>query len=188
MIVTNKKQVKIYVNSLLLILKKKNALLSDFFQVGNELFLINAFICSSEKTRSFFLQNNSLDKLKYKILLELFPGISSLTKLFLDILLKKRHIYLLSSINDEFQEKFEKIQRISRIKIVISSSLSNDLNTLDKFYTQIIKVLKSSFKSTYYIFQIYFDPKLLGGIIFEHDTFFLDLSIKNSLKKLVNIS
>lgn len=188
MVVNNKKQIKIYVNSLILTLKKKNAFLRDFLQLGNELFLINAFICSSEKTKSLFVENNSLDKLKYKIILDLFPGISSLTKIFLNILVKKRHMYLLSNINSFFQEKLQKIQQISKIKLIVCSALSNEVDSLDKLYALSLKVLKSSFKATNIILDIYYDPKILGGIIFEHDSFFLDLSIKNSLKKLVKIS
>jgi len=187
MVINNKKQVKIYVNSLVLTLKKNSLFLKSFLELGNELFLINAFICSSTKTKTFFLENNSIDKLKYKIILDLFPGISSLTKIFLNILLKRKHLYLLSDINYSFQEKLEKIQKVSKIKIIICSSLPTEIVTLDNLYTLLLNTLKSSFNSSNFIIDIYYDPKILGGIIFEHENFFLDLSIKSSLKKLVKI-
>jgi F0F1-type ATP synthase delta subunit len=65
--------------------------------------------------------------------------------------------------------------------------LPTEIVTLDNLYTLLLNTLKSSFNSSNFIIDIYYDPKILGGIIFEHENFFLDLSIKSSLKKLVKI-
>lgn len=187
MIINSKKKTKIYVDSLLMLVKANTSSLSNYFKIGNELFFLNTFICSSEKIKYYFLENNLKDKIKYKILLELFPGLSFLTKNFLTILSQRRHLYLLSNINHVFQEKLRKLQQIITIKIIIFCSLSNNDNDLENLYKLIFNTLKIFFNSSNFFLSISYDPKILGGIIFQQENLLLDLSIKNTLKKLIKI-
>ena len=187
MVINSKKQTKIYVDSLLMVIKANISAKTTYLQVGNELFLLNIFICSSEKTKNFFLENNSKDKIKYKIVLELFPGLSFLTKNFLNILFQKKHFYLLSNINNIFQEKLKKFQQILTLNLVVSYSLLNDGNNLENLYKLIFEILKTSFNSSNFILTISYDPKILGGIIFQQENSLLDLSVKNILKNVIKI-
>ena len=187
MVINSKKQTKVYVDSLLMLVKVNISSKISYFQVGNELFFLNTFICSSEKIKKFFLENNLRDKIKYKILVELFPGLSFLTKNFLNILFQKKHFYLLSNINTLFQEKVKKFHQIQTLKIIVSYSLLDDGNYLENLYKLLFAILKTLFNSSHFILTISYDPKILGGIIFQQESSLLDLSVKNILKKIIKI-
>lgn len=183
MVLTRKKQVKIYSDSLLVILKKNNSSIEQFSQIANEFFLLNAFIYSSENSKQFFLQNSFNDELKEKILLKYFPGLSSLTKIFLGILFKKKHFSLFPEINESFQEDLQKIQQIIKLKVIVPFSISEKEKTT--FSALFFQILKKYFHSHNFLISISYDPKILGGLIIQHENLLVDLSIRNQLKNLI---
>lgn len=183
MTLTKKKQVKIYSDSLFVILKKNNASSQQFSQIANELFLLNAFINSSENCKQFFLENNFNEELKQQILFKSFPGLSSLTKIFLSILFKKKHFFLFSEINAHFQTNLLKTQQIIKLKIILSSSIAE--NEKRKFSGLFFNLLKKYFNSSNFLLNISYDPKILGGMIIQNEYLLIDLSIKNQLKNLI---
>jgi len=151
--------------------KQTNSLLADLNVIGEELLVIKSFILSSKGTKEFFKNPTYPESQKLNLLLSIFPGLTSSTKSFLKLLTEKSHLSLLPSIYEEYTEMLLKIKGSTKVNLLITAALKKSTG---KTLLDTLRVL-TKYKSI--LLNVFYKPKLLGGIIIEYNSLSIDASI-----------
>lgn len=151
--------------------KQTNSLLADLNVIGEELLVIKSFILSSKGTKEFFKNPTYPESQKLNLLLGIFPGLTSSTKSFLKLLTEKSHLSLLPSIYEEYTEMLLKIKGSTKVNLLITAALKKSTG---KTLLNTLRVL-TKYKNI--LLNVFYKPKLLGGIIIEYNSLSIDASI-----------
>jgi hypothetical protein len=151
--------------------KQTNSLLADLNVIGEELLVIKSFILSSKGTKEFFKNPTYPESQKLNLLLGIFPGLTSSTKSFLKLLTEKSHLSLLPSIYEEYTEMLLKIKGSTKVNLLITAALKKRTG---KTLLDTLRVL-TKYKTI--LLNVFYKPKLLGGIIIEYNSLSIDASI-----------
>jgi len=151
--------------------KQTNSLLADLNVIGEELLVIKSFILSSKGTKEFFKNPTYPESQKLNLLLSIFPGLTSSTKSFLKLLTEKSHLSLLPSIYEEYTEMLLKIKGSTKVNLLITAALKKSTG---KTLLDTLRVL-TKYKNI--LLNVFYKPKLLGGIIIEYNSLSIDASI-----------
>jgi F-type H+-transporting ATPase subunit delta len=154
--------------------------LPNVYVIGEELSLIRAAFISSKNLEDFFNNPTKEEQQKLKILLDIFPGLTSLTKSFLKVLAERSNLNLLPEINDEFTRLLLKFQNSTKVKLITASSLQ------ESYGLALLNTLKELTASSEIILNISYNPKLLGGIIIEYNSVSIDASILKEFSLFFN--
>jgi ATP synthase F1 delta subunit len=141
------------------------------YSIGEELSLLSSVITSSKRFQTFFQNPTLPEQQKLDLLLNLFPGLTGITRCFLKVISEKSHLYLLPEISKEYQELLFKYSNFTRVKLITSSILEESYGPF------LLKTLKTLTKSKEVILEISYNPQLLGGMILEYNSTSTDASI-----------
>lgn len=144
---------------------------TDINIIGEELLLLRAILISSNKINNLFKNPTYVEQQKANVLFSLFPGLSITTKSFLKVLTERNHLALLPEISDMYQETLLKFQNSVKVKVILASPLS------ESFGTSLNNSLKTLTKANEIFLTVAYNPKLLGGLIIEYNSFAIDASI-----------
>lgn len=119
---------------------------------------------------------------KAKVINEISKGrFSELSRLFLNLLVRKGRERFLRDIMVVVCERYDAIKGISRINLVTAAPISDALKTL------IVDKIKSDSPLTQIELKTKVDESLVGGFVLEYNNYLADRSIKrflNEVKKL----
>jgi len=144
---------------------------TDISILGEELLLLRAILISSIKLKEFFKNPTYLEQEKEKVLLTIFPGLSTTMKSFLKVLTERSHLSLIPEISEEYNRILLKFKKSTSIKVITSSTLNEDFGPL------LLTNLKKLTDSKDIILNVVYNPKLLGGLILEYNSIAIDASI-----------
>jgi len=157
----------------------KNNQLSTLFKIGDELFQLGALFTTSSIIRNYLQNPTYSEEKKLDLILELFFDLNSSTTAFLKVLTERKHLYLLPDIAKNLQEYLLKLQKISKVKMIVASPLE------PQFGPKIIQLLKTITKSSEIHLEISYDPNLLGGFRLEYSSFVLDASLIKDIRSIL---
>jgi len=154
-----------------LLVKQTSIILADLNVIGEELLVIKSFILSSKGTKEFFKNPTYPESQKLNLLLGIFPGLTASTKSFLQILTEKSHLALLPEIYEEYTETLLKFRSSTKVNLLIAAALKSKsgktLLTTLRFLTNYKNIL----------LNVFYKPKLLGGLIVEYNSLSIDASL-----------
>jgi len=136
-----------------------------------ELEILSAGITNSPKIQKIFKNPLYSENLKLQILLSLFPGLSIRIKALLLILTERKHLYLLPQISSEFLFFLSRTKKQSVFNLTICTFLP------EQFGKQLLNQLRLFTKGKDCFLKIFYNPRILGGVIIDYDSLSLDLSI-----------
>lgn len=143
----------------------------DIFIIGEELILIRSILTSSKDVDSFFKNPTYQEQQKLEIILNLFPGLTVITKAFLRVLMERNHLYLIPEISETYNKFLLKFKNITAVKLITASPLEENFGSL------LLNSLRKITKSEEIVLTLTYNPKLLGGIILEYNSVAIDASI-----------
>jgi len=146
---------------------------STIYTCGEELMFLRMAFISSEKVKNFCTNPTINEKIKEKLLLTLFPGLSLTMRSFIKILGERSHTALLPEISEAFQKILLKYKKIVQAKIITASSLDVSSGNL------LLSTLKKVTNANEVLLTVSYDPKLLGGFVLEYNSVALDASLLN---------
>lgn len=149
----------------------QNNFIPDIFVLGEELILVSSIIVSSKTLKDFFTNPITRDYQKLDVILNIFPGLTLTMKSFLKILTERNHLSLIPFISEQYNTFLTKVKNSTKVKVILSSSLT------DTFGDSFLTTLKKLTGSNEVILYVAYNPKLLGGIIFEYNSVAIDASI-----------
>jgi ATP synthase F1 delta subunit len=141
------------------------------YSIGEELSLLSSVVTSSKRLERFFQNPTLPEEQKLDLLLNLFPGLTGITRSFLKIVNEKSHLFLLPEISKNYQELLFKFQNSARVKLITCSILEESYGLF------LLKTLKNLTNSKEVILEISYNPQLLGGMILEYNSTSTDASI-----------
>lgn len=153
---------------------------STIYTCGEELMLLRMAFLSSEKVKNFCTNPTINEKIKEKLLLTLFPGLSLTMRSFIKILGERSHTGLLPEVSEAFQKILLKYKKIVQARIITASSLEVSSGNL------LLKTLKKITNANEVLLTVSYDPKLLGGFILEYNSVALDASLLNEFSLFFN--
>jgi ATP synthase F1 delta subunit len=157
--------------------KKKNP---DIFFIGEELLFIRSFILSSKSFKKFFENPTYSDQQKLEILLNIFPGLSFPLKSFLKVLVERSHLFFLPQISDEYTKTLISFRNSTNVKIFTASGLKENSGIF------LLNALKKLTNSKEIVLSVFYNPKLLGGLIVEYNSKSIDASILKEFSLFFN--
>lgn len=143
----------------------------SIYIIGEELLLIRSTLVSSKKLKDFFKNPTYAEEKKFKVLLSIFPGLTITMKSFLKVLTERGHLSLLPDISDEFTKILLKVKKVTKVKLVIASTLKENYGSL------LLETLRKLTSSKEIILNVTYNAQLLGGIIIEYNSASIDASI-----------
>ena len=136
--------------------------------LGEELLLTRALFISSKTFQKILKNPTYREEDKLKVILTIFPGLSSTLKALLLILTKQNNLYLLPEISDEYNKILLKIKNAIRIKITTSTPFD------EKYGSLLLEKFKTITKTNEILLSIAYNPKLLGGFILQYNSLIID--------------
>jgi ATP synthase F1 delta subunit len=150
------------------------------YSVILELSYVTSFIISSQKIRNIFNNPTLPEKRKLEVILDLFPGLSSITRSFLKILTEKTHLSFIPEITEEYNQLLLKFEKSTKVKLILA-------NILEKSYgTVLLNSLKKITESINVFIDISYNPQLLGGLIIEYNSISIDASLLKKFSLFFN--
>ena len=153
---------------------------ADIYLIGEELLLIRSLILSSKTTKDFFKNPTYPEQQKLNLILSIFPGLTSSTKSFLKVLTERSHLSLIPDVSDEYNEMVLKFRNSTNVKLVIATALKESYASL------ILKTLRTLTNSKEILLKVFYNPKLLGGLIVEYNSLSIDASILKEFSLFFN--
>jgi len=141
------------------------------YLVGEELSLIRSLFVSSKKLQQFFQNPTYSEQQKLDLLFNFLPGLSLVTKSFLKVLTERSHFALLPEIGIEYERILSQFQNITHVRFIVASILQ------ETYGESLLKTLKELTGAKEILFNVSYNPKLLGGFIVEYNSVSIDSSI-----------
>jgi F-type H+-transporting ATPase subunit delta len=148
--------------------------------IGEELSLLSSIITSSKRLQTFFKNPTIPEQKKLDLLVQFFPGLTPITRSFLQVLSEKSHLSLIPEIFVEYNKTLLKFQNSTRVKLITASILQENYGLL------LLKTLKTITKSKEVLLEISYNPQLLGGLILEYNSMSIDVSILKEFSLFFN--
>jgi ATP synthase F1 delta subunit len=148
-----------------------NDFVPNVYIIGEELDLIRSILTSSTKMTKFFENPTYRETQKLDVILSIFPGLTTTTKSFLKVLTERSHLALIPHITEEYTGYLLKFKKTAFVKLSVASTLKEKSGEL------LLKTLKKLTNSNEVVLNISYNPKLLGGLILEYNSFVIDASI-----------
>jgi ATP synthase F1 delta subunit len=148
-----------------------NSIIPDVHLIGEELLLIRSLILSSKTMKEFFKNPTYPEGQKLSVILGIFPGITISTKSFLKVLTERSHLSLIPEICDEYMEMLLKFKNSANVKLLIATGLKESYGDL------LLKTLRTLTNCKEILLNVFYNPKLLGGLIIEYNSVSIDASI-----------
>ncbi|MBO1362776.1 F0F1 ATP synthase subunit delta [Prevotella sp. A2931] len=128
----------------------------------------------------FTIDNPMLMKDKKQALLEIAcgPGVSSLTKKFIALVLKEDRENALQFMAASYITLYRKYKNITRGKLITATVVSQDMERRMK------QLVENKTKGSVE-FNTEIDKGIIGGFILEYDTYRMDASVKSKLRKIM---
>ena len=116
---------------------------------------------------------------KAAVINELSKGkITEITRMFLNLLVRKGRENILKEIMQVFCEKYDIIKGISRINLTTAVPVGEDIEAM------MIMKLEKETKLTNITINKKVDESLVGGFILEYNNYLIDRSVKRFLKEV----
>jgi len=152
----------------------------DLFFVGEELLLIRSLILSSKFFKKVFQNPTYSDQKKLDILFNILPGLSLSLKSFLKVLAEKSHLSYIPEVSDEYTKTLINFRNSTNVKIITASALKESSGF------SLLSVLRKLTNSKEIILTVFYNPKLLGGLIIEYNSKSIDASILKEFSLFFN--
>jgi ATP synthase F1 delta subunit len=149
----------------------ENTFFPDIFVIGEELLLIRSIFISSKALKEFLKNPTYLEERKFEIILTIFPGLTSITKSFLKVLVERNHLLFLPEISEQYNKILLKVKNSIKVKVIVASEVEENLGLF------LLPALKKITKSNEVILNFAYSPKLLGGLILEYNSVAIDASL-----------
>jgi len=150
------------------------------YMTGEELLLLRCLFTSSETLRTYFNDPTHSETDKYEVIKTIFPGLSRLTKHFLEMLVARHHLKLLPYISSEFTKLMLEAKKSTNIKIIFGSAAREQDAVL------VLETLKKFTRSKALILSAAFREQLLGGVLLEYKSVSVNGSLSNEMEQLLN--
>jgi ATP synthase F1 delta subunit len=121
--------------------------------------------------KEFFKNPTYPEGQKLSVILGIFPGITISTKSFLKVLTERSHLSLIPEICDEYMEMLLKFKNSANVKLLIATGLKESYGDL------LLKTLRTLTNCKEILLNVFYNPKLLGGLIIEYNSVSIDASI-----------
>jgi len=177
---TQKLENQEYININKITSLENNSSLPDVNLIGEELLLIRSLILSSKTMKDFFKNPTYPESQKLNILLSIFPGVTNSTKSFLKVLTERSHLSLIPEISEEYMEMVLKFKNSANVKLLIATGLKDTYGTL------ILSTLRALTNCKEILLNVFYNPKLLGGLIVEYNSMSIDASILKEFSLFFN--
>ena len=168
---TQKLENQEYININKITSLENNSILPDVNLIGEELLLIRSLILSSKTMKDFFKNPTYPESQKLNILLSIFPGVTNSTKSFLKVLTERSHLSLIPEICNEYMEMLLKFRKSANVKILIATGLKESYGSL------LLSTLRTLTNCKEILLNVFYNPKLLGGLVIEYNSMSIDASI-----------
>jgi ATP synthase F1 delta subunit len=168
---TQKLENQEYININKITSLENNSSLPDVNLIGEELLLIRSLILSSKTMKDFFKNPTYPESQKLNILLSIFPGVTNSTKSFLKVLTERSHLSLIPEICNEYMEMLLKFRKSANVKILIATGLKESYGSL------LLSTLRTLTNCKEILLNVFYNPKLLGGLVIEYNSMSIDASI-----------
>ena len=153
-------------------------IIPNVYIIGEEISLISSAITSTKKLIEFFNNPTYAEQQKLDVLLNIFPGLTVLMKSFLKVLAERSHLSLLSEVNEEYTRILLKFKNTTKVKLTTASILRESCGAL------LLTTLKKITSAKEVIIDVYYNPKILGGLILEYNSLSIDASVLKELSTL----
>jgi ATP synthase F1 delta subunit len=150
---------------------ENNTVSPDVHLIGEELLLIRSLVLSSRTMKEFFKNPTYPEVQKLNVILTIFPGITSSTKSFLKVLTERSHLSLIPEIYDEYTEMLLKFKNSANVKLLIATGLKETYGSL------LLVALRTLTNCKEILLNVFYNPKLLGGLVIEYNSMSIDASI-----------
>jgi ATP synthase F1 delta subunit len=159
---------------------ESNTTIPDIYLVGEELLLIRSLILSSKTMKEFFKNPTYPEKQKLNIILSIFPGLTIATKSFLKVLTERSHLSLIPEITDEYTEMVLKFKNSANVKLLIATGLK------ENYGETLLNTLRTLTNCKEILLNVFYNPKLLGGLVIEYNSMAIDASILKEFSMFFN--
>ena len=159
---------------------ENNTIVPDIHLIGEELLLIRSLILSSKTMKEFFKNPTYPEVQKLSIILSIFPGLTTSTKSFLKVLTERSHLALIPDIYEEYTEMVLKFKSSANVKLLIATSLKETYGTL------ILSTFRALTNCKEILLNVFYNPKLLGGLVVEYNSMSIDASILKEFSLFFN--
>ena len=153
---------------------------ANIFIVGEELLLLSSTIVSSKKLNDFYKNPTYSEKQKIALLKTIFPGLTKVSKAFLRVLQERNHLYLIPEIAREYSKILLAFKNIKHVKLSTAGFLEENSSKL------MLDTLKKVTNSKSVILNVFYDPRLLAGLVIEYKSKLIDFSILKEFSLLLN--
>ena len=177
---TQKLENQEYININKITSLENNSSLPDVNLIGEELLLIRSLILSSKTMKDFFKNPTYPESQKLNILLSIFPGVTNSTKSFLKVLTERSHLSLIPEICNEYMEMLLKFRKSANVKILIATGLKESYGSL------LLSTLRTLTNCKEILLNVFYNPKLLGGLVIEYNSMSIDASILKEFSLFFN--
>lgn len=157
-----------------------NTSFPDTYLIGEELLLIRSLILSSKTMKDFFKNPTYPEQQKLNIILSIFPGLTVSTKSFLKVLTERSHLSLIPEVTVEYMEMLLKYKNSTNVKLVIATGLKDSYGAL------LLKTLRNLTNCKEVLLKVFYNPKLLGGLVVEYNSMSIDASILKEFSLFFN--
>lgn len=159
---------------------ENNTTIPDVYLIGEELLLIRSLILSSKTMKEFFKNPTYPEKQKLNIILSIFPGLTIATKSFLKVLTERSHLSLIPEITDEYTEMVLKFKNSANVKLLIATGLK------ENYGQTLLDTLRIVTNCKEILLNVFYNPKLLGGLVIEYNSMAIDASILKEFSMFFN--
>jgi ATP synthase F1 delta subunit len=159
---------------------ENNLSIPDVHLIGEELLLIRSLILSSKTMKDFFKNPTYPETQKLNVILSIFPGLTVSTKSFLKVLTERSHLFLIPEISEEYTEMVLKFKNSANVKLLIATGLKETYGTL------ILSTLRALTNCKEILLNVFYNPKLLGGLVVEYNSMSIDASILKEFSLFFN--
>jgi len=157
-----------------------NLIVPDIYIIGEELVLIKSLILSSKTINEFFKNPTYPEKQKLNIILSIFPGLTTATKSFLKVLTERSHLSLIPEITDEYTEMVLQFKHSVNVKLLIATGLKENYGGV------LLNTLRALTNCKEILLNVFYNPKLLGGLVLEYNSMAIDASILKEFSMFFN--
>jgi len=121
--------------------------------------------------KDFFKNPTYPESQKLNIILSIFPGVTTSTKSFLKVLTERSHLSLIPEIYNEYMEMLLKFRSSTNVKLLIATGLKETYGPL------LLSTLRALTNCKEVLLNVFYNPKLLGGLAIEYNSMSIDASI-----------
>jgi ATP synthase F1 delta subunit len=159
---------------------ENNTSTPDVHLIGEELLLIRALILSSNTMKDFFKNPTYPEVQKLNVIVSIFPGLTVSTKSFLKVLTERSHLSLIPEISEEYMDMVLKFRNSTKVKLLIATGLKETYGTL------LLSTLRALTSCKEILLNVFYNPKLLGGLVIEYNSMSIDASILKEFSLFFN--